>query len=294
MLLRSAIAAGCAFEPRVLVTGAIVDRNRVTGVRVRTPQGRRPLDARVTIAADGRRSAIAWNLGAARHPVAPRRWAVGAYFTDVCGWPAETIGQSTDRQPGTSSTLGEMHIRNHGYVGVAPVADGLTNVCVVRPSAAGDAAMRHPIRLLRQITQSDPLLAPRFADAVLVTRPRVIGPLAVETTPVTLDGLLLAGDAAGFIDPMTGDGLRFAVRGGELAAHAALAALANGWPGVHARLNQRRRAEFGGKQRFNRVLRHVVSTPALVGAATVGARLAPAVLARIIAHAGDCPLAGRT
>jgi 2-polyprenyl-6-methoxyphenol hydroxylase-like FAD-dependent oxidoreductase len=28
----------------------------------------------------------------------------------------------------------------------------------------------------------------------------------------------LAGDAAGFIDPMTGDGLRFAVQGGELAA----------------------------------------------------------------------------
>ena len=33
-----------------------------------------------------------------------------------------------------------------------------------------------------------------------------------------ISGLLLAGDAAGFIDPMTGDGLRFAVRGGVLAA----------------------------------------------------------------------------
>ena len=33
--------------------------------------------------------------------------------------------------------------------------------------------------------------------------------------------VLLAGDAAGFVDPMTGDGLRFAVEGGELAARAA-------------------------------------------------------------------------
>jgi len=38
-------------------------------------------------------------------------------------------------------------------------------------------------------------------------------------------GLLLAGDAAGFIDPITGDGLRFAVCGAELAATVALRAL---------------------------------------------------------------------
>ena len=63
-------------------------------------------------------------------------------------------------------------------------------------------------------------------------RRSVLGPLAVDALDGGYDGLLLAGDAAGFIDPMTGDGLRFAVRGGELAALAALAALANGWPGV--------------------------------------------------------------
>ena len=53
----------------------------------------------------------------------------------------------------------------------------------------------------------------------------MLGPLAVETTGAGLPGLLLAGDAAGFIDPMTGDGLRIAMRGGELAAAAALEAL---------------------------------------------------------------------
>ena len=35
-----------------------------------------------------------------------------------------------------------------------------------------------------------------------------------------MPGLLLAGDAAGFIDPMTGDGLRFAFAGARLAADA--------------------------------------------------------------------------
>ena len=39
-----------------------------------------PIAARVTIAADGRHSTIAFGLGLARHPPRPRRWAIGAYF----------------------------------------------------------------------------------------------------------------------------------------------------------------------------------------------------------------------
>ena len=41
----------------------------------------------------------------------------------------------------------------------------------------------------------------------------ILGPLAVDAVAAEMPGLLLAGDAAGFIDPMTGDGLRFAFRG---------------------------------------------------------------------------------
>ena len=115
----------------------------------------------------------------------------------------------------------------------------------------------------------------------------MLGPLAVYADPRTMDGLLLAGDAAGFIDPMTGDGLRFAVRGAELAAGAALEALEHGWNGVHARLAARRRAEFAAKWRFNRMLRSLVTSPAAVAAASAGARLAPSALQSAIDYAGD-------
>jgi flavin-dependent dehydrogenase len=121
----------------------------------------------------------------------------------------------------------------------------------------------------------------------------VLGPLAVDVDHgAAIDGLLVAGDAAGFIDPMTGDGLRFAVRGGELAAAAALRALAHGWRGVHAQLAGERRAEFSGKWRFNRALRALVASPRAVDVAALGARIAPAVMERVIAHAGDCYLSG--
>ncbi len=106
--------------------------------------------------------------------------------------------------------------------------------------------------------------------------------------PPSLDGLILAGDAAGFIDPMTGDGLRFAVRGGELAAATALDALERGWEGVHQRHAAARRREFAGKWRFNRALRALVASPRAIDAATVGGRLAPRVFERIVTHAGDC------
>ena len=54
----------------------------------------------------------------------------------------------------------------------------------------------------------------------------MLGPMAVDADAAGEPGLLLAGDAAGFIDPMTGDGLRLALAGAELAAAVALEVLA--------------------------------------------------------------------
>ena len=107
------------------------------------------------------------------------------------------------------------------------------------------------------------------------------------------DGLLLAGDAAGFVDPMTGDGLRFAVRGGELAAAAALEALEHGWDGVQARLARARRREFSAKWRFNRALRRLVGSPAAVHLATWGARIVPSVVRSVIATRAIASSRGR-
>jgi flavin-dependent dehydrogenase len=286
LLLQRALAAGCRFEPSLRVGGASVDTSRgtiVRGVTVGHNGSTRELRAPVTIAADGRRSTLAFGLGLARHPRRPRRWAVGAYFADVA-LPPRTMRSSPN-------ALGEMHVRRGRYIGVAPVPGGLTNVCLVKPSAPGDAELRDPAALLGRELDRDPLLRDRFADARLVDAPAVLGPLAVEAERRSIPGLLLAGDAAGFIDPMTGDGLRFAIRGGELAAIAALEALEHGWPALHARHAARRTREFNAKWRFNRTLRTLVASPTGISAAAIGARLAPAVLRAIVSRAGDCDLA---
>jgi flavin-dependent dehydrogenase len=288
LLLQQALAAGCECESAVAVRRAAVDdthgARRVTGVIVGANGGERTISARVTIAADGRHSTIAFGLGLASHPRRPRRWAVGAYFEGVTRHRA-SLRSAPASEP---ATLGEMHVRRNCYVGVAPVPGGLTNVCLVRPSGPADPDLADPEALLTRALARDSMLRDRFADARLVAPPVVLGPLAVDVPRAAIDGLLLAGDAAGFIDPMTGDGLRFAVQGGELAALAALGALEHGWTGVHARLLADRHRAFAGKWRFNRALRALVSSPRTIDAAALAARLAPSVLRAVIARAGDC------
>lgn len=270
-LLCAAGDAGVDIHERCAVERALLDEPRhvVRGVLARTGSGARVrISAPLTIAADGRESRLARGLGLAHHPARPRRWAAGAYFCGVSG-----VGRR-----------GEMHVRPRHYLGVAPVPGEMANVCVV---TADRARLRDPRAALIDAVERDPALAPRFSAARMVTRPVMLGPLALECPVAGMPGLLLAGDTAGFIDPMTGDGLRFALRGAELAAEEALRALHTGGADAHLRLTRTRRREFRGKWRFNRTLRRLVSLPPAVHAAACAARLSTWPLKRVVTFAGD-------
>ena len=138
------------------------------------------------------------------------------------------------------SGFGEMHVRSTHYMGIAPLAHGLTNACVVTPNPGG----QQPAECLTTLLRRDPMLGERFADARMVTSPICLGPLAVDARAAGAPGLLLAGDAAGFVDPITGDGLRFALRGAELAAREALHALESGVDDAHVKLFEALRREL--------------------------------------------------
>lgn len=274
-LLRQAVAAGAQVEERAAIKGAQVADGWVSGVMVaRVGEAAVAHPGRLVIAADGRRSTLAFTRGLARQPARPRRWAIGAYFTDVAG----------------CSTVGEMHVREGHYIGVAPVPGGLTNVCVVMPRAAGDPSRGSPIDLIRSRLNADPGLRDRFEAARPAGEPVMLGPMAVDADVAGEPGLLLAGDAAGFIDPMTGDGLRLALAGAEHAAAVALEVLAGGLSPqtAHVELARRRRAAFAAKWRFNRSLRSLVTYPQGVATAALAARVMPWVFQAVIRYAGDC------
>jgi geranylgeranyl reductase family protein len=276
-LVAAAGAAGARVEPGVLVEGPLIETAgvapAVAGLVIRGKDGRSlRIAAPIVIAADGRYSRVARALRLSRSARRPRRWAIGAYFEEV----------------GALTSFGEMHVRRGHYLGVAPMPGGLANACVVTPSPTGRSMEDLLLRALR----GDAQLRDRFAAARMVTRPICLGPLAVDCDVAGVAGLLLAGDAAGFVDPMTGDGLRFAFRGGELAAEEALRALEHGAADAHVRLLAARRREFGRKWRFNRSLRFLVGFPRALRAAEYGAAIAPPVIRRLIRYAGDVGAAG--
>jgi len=274
LLVEAATRAGVAFDSGVTVRSPLLSGPYDHVVGVRAGIGGRPCDlrARLVIAADGRASKLAAAVGLSRFARAPRRWAFGAYFGDV-----------TD-----TSARGEMHIQRAGYVGVAPLPGGIVNVCAVVEST-GRSGRIAPADTLASALRDDPGLQERFARARQLSAVTTLGPLAVDASGAGRPGLLLAGDAAGFIDPMTGDGLRFAIRGGELAAQAALDELTSGSP-AHAGLWAARRREFGSKWRLNRGLRVLVDSPRATRVAAGLSRRWSAPVRLLVRLAGDVHL----
>jgi flavin-dependent dehydrogenase len=103
---------------------------------------------------------------------------------------------------------------------------------------------------------------------------------------VTAPGAVLVGDAAGFYDPFTGEGVTLALRSAELAAAAADAALRAGHDDFSAYEGTRREATRH-KFRLNHLLQLVVSWPEVSNA--VAAKLArrPDLADQLVGIAGD-------
>lgn len=258
-LLAAARGRGLTVIEGVRVVDLLCDRRgRVAGARALDHDGR-ALDfaARLVIGADGRHSIVARRLGLARPaPRGFRKFAVRAYWEDPRPLP---VGEPA---------LGEMHLGLGDYCGVSALPDGRASVCVVADGAAlprGRAALEswYDARVRRQ-----PAVAERLAGGRRVSPVECLGPLAVGAAGVVADGALLVGDAAGFFDPLTGEGVLAALRGGELAAEAADRALACGdcsAAGLAAYASARRR-ELAPRLWLDRLLQGVVPRPRLAAA----------------------------
>jgi flavin-dependent dehydrogenase len=277
ILLQQALIAGAQFDDGVTLAEPLIElaSGRVAGVVSRGSGGqRREHRAAMVIAADGRASRLALALGLSHRPARPRRWAIGGYFAGA----------------GPLEARGEMHVRCDHYIGVAPLPGGLANVCLVTPHPRRDGGWTGRRETLLAAIRADRALADRFARAQLVDEPLMLGPMAVDARGAGVPGMLLAGDAAGFIDPITGDGLRFALEGAAMAAGLVLDVLGGRCDQQQAvnRLAAERRRAFAAKWRFNRAVRSLVASAHAVDAAAAAARLAPFAFERIIRYAGDC------
>ena len=277
ILLNAARRAGARVIEGARVQDVTVDRaGRVSGVKLITPDGRdTTMAARLTIGADGLRSVVARRLELTRMSRFPRRIAMVTHYAGIAG-----IGD-----------LGEMHVERDGYLGLASVGNGLTNVAVVIPAArAGELSAGTEAFLGRWIA-SRPQLRDRFAMATRAMPVRTTGPFASRSRRSWAPGAALVGDAADFFDPFTGEGIYAALRGGELLAPYAVAALAATSPlGERTALeayDRARRHEFAGKWLVERMIGTAVAFPALLDRAAGVLARRPAMADLLVGVTGD-------
>lgn len=97
-----------------------------------------------------------------------------------------------------------------GYCGVQPVGEARVNACAM---VRADVATALP-----EVLKLHPALRERSRNWKIVSDPVSVAPLRFETAQPLEGSVLLAGDAAGFVDPFVGDGISLALRSGALAA----------------------------------------------------------------------------
>jgi geranylgeranyl reductase family protein len=240
---------GAEVRERVKVEGVTLRDGKVAGVvyRERTG-GSREVRARLVIGADGVHSAVVRSLGVA----APLRWPQNL------GMVAHYSGYNG------LDDWGEMHVSKHGYAGLAPQSSGLLNVGLVMPMrAAKNYASGSASERFERFAHGFPGVSDRLRGATRVSEVRGVGPIGARVKRTHGDGWLLVGDAAGFFDPFTGEGVYKALRGAELAAEAASTALDNGDLSARAlgSYSRARRAEFAAKEAVCRLVQLFVGIP---------------------------------
>jgi len=274
VLLDRARELGVEVREGLRATGLLQRAGIVEGVTAVNGVGPEAARARLVIGADGRRSVVARRLGLLREHRRLRKFAVRGYWEGMQGLEER----------------GEMHGGGGGYCGVAPLSPTRANVTFVldrrEMSEAGGGLESFYRRTLRRW----PRITERLERASLLSPPKAIGPLALEASRLSAPGALLVGDAAGFYDPFTGEGITLALRSAELAAEVAdrcLRAAPVRAFRVLPEYDRMRRAATRHKFRFNRLLQVIVGRPRLANAAVRRLARRPDLADRMVSIAGD-------
>src|SRR3990172_2460948 len=225
---------------------------RICGVTGIGPQGLESYRGRLVVGADGRGSVVARPLGLHRPHPTLHRMALVAYYE------------------------GASELRDHGMISVGraaysilnPIGGGQINASIVvdqavmlpwkgKLEALFDhklADFPHAAKVLRGMRRSAPV--------------RCLGPLAFRASRTSKAGALLIGDAAGFYDPFTGEGVHRALWSAGLAAHEIAAALSDGdlTTTRFNRFDRQQRKAIANKERLGAALQAIIRRPTAANA----------------------------
>ncbi|MCW5829867.1 MAG: geranylgeranyl reductase family protein [Deltaproteobacteria bacterium] len=203
MLLQNALDAGARLQSGCRVTGV----RREDGKIICTAEGGDEYAAKVLVAADGANSIIRRKLKLDKRTAKHGAWAIRAYYSGVAPDSAGAFEISWDKQL----------LPAYGWL--FPLEGGRANVGLgIREDYLKESGRKLP-DLFDDFVKLNPRMQVELKNATCEGKPRGhYLPFGSYYDPFTADRVIFAGDAAGFIHPLTGEGIEYALESGEAAA----------------------------------------------------------------------------
>jgi flavin-dependent dehydrogenase len=212
LLLDNAAAKGAEVREEAGVAGVDFDDDGAT-VRL-AGQGGGAIRARYVIDASGRNTVIGQQQRLKKSYPNLQKFSVFAHYENV------------HREPGDDgSTLTRMVRSKDRWFWVIPLSDTKTSIGVVTDTATFKALKLSPEEMLERSFDEQPHFREILDGATRVTPVYSTGDYSYRNTRLVGPRWMLAGDAAGFIDPVFSTGVFLAIASGEQTADAIHAAL---------------------------------------------------------------------
>jgi len=213
-LLDVAAAAGAIVREGAVVRSLEPSRivARASRLSISTESGPETWTAALVVGADGPGSMVARAFGVLRASRRFRRAGLTLHHPDPAALPPALPMEA------------RMVIGRGWYCGIAPVPGERVNIGIVVAEGRLRAAVadgRGKDGVVRDVLASIPGPRQPWQDTPSSDEVAVALPLAHRVTRRSGRGFLLVGDAAGFIDPLSGEGLHRALVSAELGAEAA-------------------------------------------------------------------------
>jgi flavin-dependent dehydrogenase len=201
LLLDHAAESGCRILRGAHVTDFVFDPD---GVTIQTVEG--PFRARYLIDCSGRNCLIGSRFKLRQNYPHLRKFSLFAHFEGV------------DREPGINGSLTTMIRCQDRWIWMIPITAKKTSVGVVLDAETFKRMKLKPEMAYHQILEENPEVIRHMSEAQRVTEVHAAGDFSFRNKRLTGERWVLAGDAAGFIDPVWSSGVFLAVLSGEKAA----------------------------------------------------------------------------
>jgi menaquinone-9 beta-reductase len=276
MLARRAQQAGARLLEGVTVTGPVLDERtgRISGVTAKAEEnGEQTYRGRIIVAADGNSSRLSVAMGLRKRDDRPLGVAVRTYYQSP---------RHDDDYLESWLDLWDGDRLLPGYGWIFGMGDGTSNVGLglLNTSAAFGHTDYHA--LLRKWLAGMPAEWGFTEENRTEPIRGAALPMGFNRTPHYHQGLLLAGDAGGMVNPFNGEGIAYAMESGEILARTIAQALARARRSETERVlagYPRALAEaYGGYYAVGRVFVKAIGQPGLMRFATKHAMSRPALM----------------